>query len=300
MDTILDCACDSNRIVAYPYLDTTELFFRFLNKDGYHALVKLARIEPVQHHHRLMGYRVILNQPPKAKLLKLDKLARIHHGVLSRFDLAVDMQSDNPEELRNAILSQGVLNWRRQQPMRDDDRTVYWVDFKLKARKPRAYRNLILYDDKHNKITGEVDCVHLELRFVRAAMVKRQGVHTVKDLLKINPRTLFHKHVKFTDIAERYVAKRVREETTRQRKNYRGKEVTANTDHYHAHIPGRVRGLLHRLGCDRAQNVRYQVNRVSSESGVDLDIPERLEWCSEERIPRIENIGEFVKGGSNW
>src|SRR5262249_54455743 len=153
---------------------------------------------------------------------------------------------------RNAILKQGLLKWRRDQPMRDEQRTVYWVDFKLKKGRPRAYRNLVLYDDKVNKITGEVDCVHLELRFHRAITVKRQGIRSVRDLLKVNPKRLFDKHLKFTDIAERYVDKRVREETTRQRKNYKGKEVSSNTDHYHAHIPIKVKSHLHRLGLNRS------------------------------------------------
>jgi hypothetical protein len=127
--------------------------------------------------------------------------------------------------------------------------------------------------------------VHLELRFYRSITVRRQGVDSITDLIALNPRKLFEKHVKFSDIAERYVNFRVRRETMRQRRRYQGKEVSPSLDRYHAHIPGRVRGLFHRLGYDRAQNVKYKVNRVSNESSVDFDIPEQLEWCPEGKIP---------------
>src|SRR5262249_52170997 len=147
--------------------------------------------------------------------------------------------------------------------------------------KPRAFRNLILYSDKVNKITGEVDCVHLELRFHRAVMVRRQGIHSVRDLLHLNPRELFDKHVTFSDIAERYVNLRVRKETSRQRKRYQGLDVSPAADRYHASIPIRVRHLLHKLGHDRAQylrHIRRPRYKVNSSNSVDFDIPEQLEW----------------------
>jgi hypothetical protein len=156
MATIYASAHACNRSVrVLAYIDTLELFFRYLDPKNYHALVKLARIEAVQHHGRLMGYRVILNQPSKAKLLKLDKLARMHRGIVSRFDIALDISCPNPEALRKAILTTAILRWRRKQPMHDQDGTIPWIKFKLKAGKPRAFRNPVLYSDRPNKVTGE-------------------------------------------------------------------------------------------------------------------------------------------------
>jgi len=289
-------------VVIYAYIDTVEVFFRYLDRKSYHALHRFARLEEVRRGNKLVGYRVIVNQPTKVNLIKLDAFARRLKGILSRVDVALDIQGPDPEALRKVIVCTAILKWRRKQPMYEVDGTVSWVDFKLKRNKPRAFRNLILYSDKVNKITGELDCVHLELRFHRAVMVRRQGIHSVRDLLHLNPRELFDKHVTFSDIAKRYVNLRVRKETSRQRKLYQGLDVSPSVDRYHASIPIRVRHLMHKLGHDRAQYLRhirrprYKVTRSSS---VDFDIPEQLEWCREIRLPPIENIRDLKKRGSN-
>jgi hypothetical protein len=297
-------ACNRGVCVVYAYIDTVEIFFRYVDRKSYHALNRIARMEPVRRNNRLVGYRAIVNQPTENTLYRLADFARRLKGILSRVDVALDIQGPDPEALRNAVLTTAILKWRRKQPMHEENGTISWADFRLKPGKAYAFRNLILYSDRHNKITGEVDAVHLELRFHRAIMVRRQGIHSVRDLLHLNPKSLFDKHVKFSDIAERYVNFRVRKETMRQRKRYRGLDVSPAGDRYHASIPAKVRNLFHRLGYDRAQHLRhlrhlrYKVYSSKSEHHVDFDIPEQLDWCHQVRIPPIENIRDSKKQGS--
>jgi hypothetical protein len=70
-----------------------------------------------------------------------------------------------------------------------------------------------------------------------------------------NPRAWFAKHVKWSDLGERYVEKMIRQETARDRETYRGKKVS-RCDSYRSHIPTYVRTLLRNNGLDRSQNVR--------------------------------------------
>jgi hypothetical protein len=58
--------------------------------------------------------------------------------------------------------------------MYDSETVTYWIDYNSLS----CYRNLVLYHDKSNRFTGELDCVYLELRFLWARIVKGQGIRT--------------------------------------------------------------------------------------------------------------------------
>jgi hypothetical protein len=120
---------------------------------------------------------------------------------VSRFDVALDMQCDKPSGLREQILRRLVLKWRPKGAMHEVSDTVYW------GRHRHSRRNLVLYTDKHNKMTGELDCVHLELRFLRSDIIRKQGIARPSDLIKLDPKALFAKHLKWTNLADRYVKK---------------------------------------------------------------------------------------------
>jgi hypothetical protein len=157
-------------------------------------------------HGRLVGCRVIRNQPSKATLQQLDQLARKHRGTLHRIDVALDIEAR--PGLRDRIVSTARLKWSRKGQMHEIERTVYWVYRK------RSRRNLVLYDDKAFRLTGELDCIHLELRLIGADVIRRQGFRRVSELFELNPRQLFERHVKWSDAGESYVRKIMRKENT--------------------------------------------------------------------------------------
>jgi hypothetical protein len=235
---------------AYAYIDSVELFFSRLSPSQRSAIERAhGRLEEcTDRKGRLWGYRLIVNGPDKRSLSALDRTQRRYRGVISRFDIAIDA----PAAVKSLIQSRALLRWGRGS-MHDVGETTYWIWWGHKRRPPR---NLLLYGDRPSKITGELDVAHLELRFLRAHAVRREGIHRVSDLLHINPKELFSKHVKWTTAAEEFVRKAQRRAVQEDRKKYRGQTVNDFSDYYRANISNRVRGTLQRLGYDRAQNLK--------------------------------------------
>jgi hypothetical protein len=184
-------------------------------------------------HGQLIGCRVIRNQPSKAVLHPLDQLAQRHRGVLHRVDVALDIEPR--PGLGDKIVATAVLKWSKS-ASHDFEHTVYWGYRTRSGRRSR--RSLALYDDKHNRMTGELDCIHFELRLMGADIIRRQGLHRARDLLTLNPKELFEKHVKWSDAGESYVRKIMRKESDRYRRKYGGKQVSVVMDRFLASIPG--------------------------------------------------------------
>lgn len=222
----------------HPYLDTVEVFFPCtLTQEQYRALKRIGWVKECRdRRNRLWGYRLIRNQPDVQTLLRLDHAASRYRGVLCRFDLAVDL----PGFLRERIVRTALLRWAHG-PMRDYNETIYWVQWPKGKRRPS--RNLVLYEDECNRITGELDCTHLELRFLRAAVIRRQGIHRVRDLININPSALLEKHVRWSDDADRHVSEVVRRAVKADCEKYRGRKTSALMDRYRADRHRRVRSI---------------------------------------------------------
>jgi hypothetical protein len=232
------------------YTDSVEAFFpAWLPPPAYQALRRLGPLKPCRRNGLWSGQRLIVTRPSWRQLLRLEVLLKQYRGCLSRLDIAVDIQCANPPEMRQLILTQLVLKWRRKGVMVEVKETTYWGP-------PTARRNVVVYPDDYNRITGELNPIHLEIRLRGADVIRKAGIGGIKDLLMFNPRAWFAKHVKWSDLGDRYVKKIIRQETAKDRETYRGKKVSRFIDDYRAHIPTYVRTLLRKSGLDRSQNVR--------------------------------------------
>ena len=113
----------------------------------------------------------------------------------------------------------------------------------------------MLYDDKPNRITGEVDCVHFELRLIGAEVTRRQGLHKPSDLLALNPQQLFERHVKWTNAGASYVKKLMRQQHDQ---------------------PEQAQFLVELLNLDRSQNLDHA--GTSKRRSAAIAIPTALAW----------------------
>ena len=204
---------------AHPYGDTVEIWFPPLRVAALREIRRYGRVEECRKRTGdIIGYRLICNQPSRAWLRTADHLASKHHGVLHQVDVALDMPP--APGLRELIVSSAVLKWSRKQRMQDDHDTVYWLDLSKRNR-----RNLVLYDDKPSKVTNQPRCVHLELRLYGAATVRRQGLHKPSDLIGLNPKQLFDRHVKWSNAGANYTKNLMRQEHNKFRRRYAGKKL---------------------------------------------------------------------------
>src|SRR4051794_29829553 len=216
-------------IAVKAYLDTVKVFFPLmLRAEQPRTLNRFGHLEPcIDADGRQWGWRLIMNQPGKTQLLRLDPIAKKYRGVLSRVDIAVDVQPLPPwtaASVQTRIVQTAILKWRKPGPMLDEDSAVYWVYWEKGQRRPT--RNLVAYFDRPDRFTGEPDCVHLELRFLRAETIRRQGIRTLKDLINIDPNRLFKKHVNWAENGDAYVNKVVRKAMKEDRLQSVGKPTS--------------------------------------------------------------------------
>ena len=121
----------------------------------------------------------------------------------------------------------------------------------------------------------------LEIRFLRAYVIRANGIHSISDLIDLDPNALFNYHVKWTDVGDRFVQNVVRTAVREDRKRYAGIETSESVDRYRAAIPHRVKALLQRMGTDRAQVVRdSNPRRQANALPMPLSIPTCLTWVT--------------------
>jgi len=164
--------------------------------------------------------------------------------------------------------------------MHEEANAIYWVEQSSRSR--RSSRDLILYDDKPSKITGTA-CTHLELRFFGALSVRKQGFEHVTDLMEINPRLVFQRHIKLVEFdPETLKQSAIRKAMRHDIAFYRGKETSLFRDKYRASIPRRVRSIIERAYQDRVQQFKNAdpnyVNRLNPIPIDVLKLPDRLSW----------------------
>jgi hypothetical protein len=161
---------------------------------------------------------------------------------------------------------------------------TYWIPIIL-----NPPRNLLVYKGRPNKVTRDTQCVHLELRFLRAASVRRQGVQRVRDLITLSS-DIFTRHIKYTDIADIYGQQYLKERLEEQRKRL----VTTNS-RYHPDIRPAVLGALKRQGMDRAQKVKDLFpRRIVNEISAPFEIPTKLTWKTSTKVVSSQSIGHHV------
>ncbi|MGY4433705.1 hypothetical protein ACVWWO_006182 [Bradyrhizobium sp. F1.13.1] len=143
------------------------------------------------------GTRLPLHQPSPDLLAALDK----YGGSISRFDVAFDIfpLDMSIEMMAEVIRECALLRWRRPQSMHEISSTLYWTEWHPGQIRPD--RNLAEYHDLPSKIDGK-PTVHLELRFQTSDATKAQNLFRPSQLMRLNPRALFDKHIRIIDFQQ--------------------------------------------------------------------------------------------------
>jgi hypothetical protein len=219
------------------------------------------------------GVRLAVNRPTSACLAILESIHRAERGsAISRVDIAIDFEMKTEEEaiaLAEWIDHHLVLKWRSSKTKKMEFRTTtYWCD-------ARKGRNLVRYQNRQNRCV-----VRLEMRFLRAASVRRTGLNDLSGLPHLNPRNLFDHHVKARRFTDRFKIKAMREAVAKERKRVlkktagkRSRQIEEFLDRYRASVPRRIRYVLDQID---AQNM----GRHGTED-IDLAflmIPDHVAW----------------------
>jgi hypothetical protein len=284
------------------YIDTVEMHFRYMPKGMLAELRQMLgrrvrRVKCVDQHGKPQGWRISVHQPPQAVL----RLFESYGGVLCRVDVAFDASAKpgvNAFELNRLIRQQTMLRWRPHGPMLDWGDTSYAVE--QRSRDRRSNRDAVIYNDKPSKVTGECDVSHIELRFLNAASVKRQGIVTISDLIELDARALFAKHIKVvaydSDKARlQFIRKGIAENRRAQRPRSNRSAITqAFIEAHQARLPRQLAQLF-----DRSQRGRVQmfsqyypkrVERMKAGDVQSLNIEQRLSWGAMSMIEMTKKL----------
>lgn len=299
--TLISLADFATPFKPHCYLDTIELFVHSLNEAQWRAIRALCQVKPVVNRHNgyIAGSRLIFNQtlhaPTKARLQRLQQLLGDTKYSIVGVDVAADINDLGAKEV---IRQTAVLKWART-PLQDHNGTIYFSGLK------RRGTMLVVYNDKPDRFTA-MPCTHIELRLRGSACLKRNGIVCLDDILALNPRQLFARRLKFSDIGLKYAAEVMKRTLAAERKQFiamkprrSSPRLEAFSDWYRSQLHPKVTGMLRMLGSDTAQRVtkiqRYQRHRCLEV----LDLPTELDLDMEaEKWPLINKGNlERLEGG---
>jgi hypothetical protein len=130
---------------------------------------------------------------------------------VKRTDFEMDTEGE-AELLGGWIDHHVVLKWRSSKTRKTEYRTTtYWCD-------ARKGRNLVRYQKRQRQRRR---VVRLEMRFYRAASVRRAGLSDLSELPHINLQHLFDHHVKAMRFTDRFKIKMMREAAAKERETGR-------------------------------------------------------------------------------
>jgi len=248
----------------YAYPDTLGIFMRYwpagalktiarLQRGGGDVQLKRSLYKDPLGNFRVYGSTIIIQRPNEKTLDYLDDLERENKVafVISMVDIACDFISDDEktkEQKTQIIRDHVLLRHRRAGLMRQDEHTLGWNNQSDRGR--QVGKNLVLYDDKPSKETGEVYCTHLELRLRKARLLRSNGIETIQDLRSIDPQKLFDRNVRLTafnqEDKEAYINRAIRNSYKKNLYHPKDKRREAFAERYNAGLLKKLKHVAHK------------------------------------------------------
>jgi hypothetical protein len=213
-------------------------------------------------------------------------------GILCRVDVAVDWSGK--DVTAGWLRKRTLLKWRPSGLMREagelredgSRETLYWVNENYRRDHDkilrRSNRDLVCYDTRPSKITGEPNVTHLELRFQTADAVRRAGIRSPDDLINLNPLKLFCRYVKVVDFEdEKLLWELTRAQLKEDRDRHMGKEINKHVDRYRSNLRWRIPRIHRTIGhvhlAQKMKDIKPQrIKKLKSISLDRLGVPEDL------------------------
>ena len=168
------------------FIDSVEAYFpAWLGQPAYQALRRLGPLRPCRRNGQWSGQRVVVTRPTWRQLLRLEVLLKTYRGVLSRLDIALDIQAANPDQMRQLILSQLMLKWRRKGVMVEVGETTYWGPWSNLG--DRYVKKIIRQETAKDRKVGKrfMDCYRADIPLYITTILRNNGLdrsQNVRDL----------------------------------------------------------------------------------------------------------------------
>jgi hypothetical protein len=224
----------------YPYFDNVQVWVRQpLDRE---ALLQLESASgrggihpengPAKFDARLRQ-RIELRQPSADALRQL---ARRDDVLINKVEITIDYTLNSRAEQYRAwefLTRHIVRRWHgKNQKIRvvrgtegDDEGGLGGTRYDAARRAPNK---TVLYQDKFSRVTGELNCVHLEWRLNGLKAVRNAGIESGQDLLEFNHRTFWQKRLRLYDVDRRRLGRLIRNRAHGTRRRTSEDTVLAN------------------------------------------------------------------------
>ena len=135
--------------------------------------------------------RLQIRQPNDEGLLYLDHLATDDH-LINAIEFSLDLicqDRDEAEQLRHFFDVHLIQRWHGKRRVSRFENVSYWSNKRWTRNQP------VIYHDQPSKVTGQVNCCHLEWRTCEASAVRAVGIERVRDLVDFNHRSFWKKRL---------------------------------------------------------------------------------------------------------
>jgi hypothetical protein len=136
--------------------------------------------------------RLEFKQPKYAALIWI---AWQTSGLINSVEVASDMTFANRRQVEEA---QEFLNYHLCRRWHGNQHVHIHYDTRYDA-SPWARNKIVLYPQRHSRITGECDVLHLEWRAIGVDAVRRAGISSGQDLLNFDHRKFWEKRLLLLD-----------------------------------------------------------------------------------------------------
>lgn len=145
------------------------------------------------------GVRYQLSQPSEEALKGL--IAILPRYCVSRVDVSLDFICREKSEavaLQDFVVPRITQRWPSKASQVACETTIY-------LRRAWQRRNALIYSDKSSKVDGR-PCVHVEMRFTRAADCRRLGLNTFEGILACSPQRIAEHELRLCSVNPRQLA----------------------------------------------------------------------------------------------
>ena len=157
--------------------------------------------------------RVQLRQPTENALRLLEQRNDVLiNGAEIALDLIFKYQAD-AEEAWDFFHQHWVRRWHRK----GQEIRIRFGQTRYDARRS-APNLLVLYPDDHTRVTGELNCLHIEWRAKGVRATRAAGINTPEDLLVFNHRAFWQKRLVFYSVNRRQLGRLIRNRATGRRR----------------------------------------------------------------------------------